>query len=58
MKPLNNQELNLLISLVKAEKETINFLSGFATPTKEQQDRAAKFNELISKLEDFESFNY
>lgn len=48
---LTKKEINLLIVLVKVEKELITFICGFGKPTKEQKERNSEYKKLINKLE-------
>ena len=48
-----SKEIDYLTNLLEAEKQiSINFLRGFAKPTKEQQNKEAEFNYLIEKLKE------
>ena len=46
------KEIQLLISLLEAQKGSISFLRGFGKPTKEEQDENAFYNQLIEKIKD------
>ncbi len=47
---LDKKEKQILILLVEAHKESLNFLRGFAKPNKDEQAKSAMFNRLIDKL--------
>ena len=44
------KEIQLLVTLLEAQKSTISFLRGFGKPTKEEQDENAFYNQLIEKV--------
>ncbi len=46
----NKQEIYFLMSLVEAEKESRNLLTGFRKPNKEEQDKNAYCDALTDKL--------
>jgi hypothetical protein len=46
----DKKEIQLLIALVEAQKGSIDFLRGFRSPNKEEQDQKAYYNRLIEKL--------
>lgn len=50
MKELTKKEKELLIILVKAEKSTARFLSGFAQSTEIEKKKEAFCDNLIEKL--------
>jgi hypothetical protein len=52
MSKLDKHEKLLIISLLEAQKRTINFLLGFGKPTQAEQDDNAYYNKLIKKIND------
>lgn len=48
---LTDQEKTYLIMSIKADRDMVQFLTGFAKPTKEQIDKKAFYTGLIHKIE-------